>query len=454
MAIFSMRSKVIGRSAKGGGRSAVQCSAYQDRLRLTDLETGKTYDYTDRDSDLIHAEVSLPSNWKEEYRNPENLWNAVESKEGRKDARLARTFIFAIPKEMTDPVEMTDFCRDFIQETFVSVGMAVDWSIHDKHNGNPHMHAMAVLRTCKEDGSWASKERKAYRLDADGNRIPVTNNDGTQKVDSHGRKQWQRVTVSVNDWENLRCHSYEKWREAWEKACNDWLIPRNIDPIDHRSLRRQAFDKWQEQRVETGQEPGTMEEFKQDVADGKVYIPKATVHEGYWARKVEAEGGESPICEYNREVKVERSIMDWFKDKIEDLETGIEKISHSIEQVVLKIKQISIEALSGIFGKEDTSNVFRGAEKKTGISSGSGNDIDADTGDLWRETVDRAEIHLSRAETAAEMFGNRELEQDTGTGEKRERAVSAGEEVSGATEIEYDPVDQEDGVEGRIDAGL
>lgn len=452
MAIFYMRTKVIGRSSKGGGRSAVQADAYQGRSKVKDVETGKTYDYTARDEDLVHAEVSLPDNWPREYLDSGTLWNAVEKKENKSNSRLARQFLFAIPKEMTDPLEQIEFCRSFVKETFPDV--AVSWAIHDKHDGNPHMHALMCLRTCRSDGTWASKEKKAYRLDNEGNRIPVLAEDGTQKVDSHGRRQWQRITVSVNDWENLSCHSIEKWRESWEKACNDWLIPHEIDPVDHRSYYRQEFEKWQDDRVTAGQDPGTETDFKKDIQSGTVYVPKGMIHEGYRSRRQDA----SYVCDHNREVRVERSIMDWLRDRIENLGTGIEKLSHSIERIVAKIKEVRVEALSSLFGKEDNADVFERAEVKTGISVGSGNDISTDEGDHWRDAVAGAEAYLDRAEAAGTVQRDSEFEQDTEAGSKRESAVGAGEIGLGAANEEPDPVDRFEAAgdyeEARVDAGL
>ena len=452
MAIFYMRTRVIGRSAKGGGRSAVECAAYQDRQKFKDLETGKTYDKTSKGG-LVYSEVSLPDHWKPEFKDPEVLWNAVERKESRSDARFARQFVFAIPKEMDHQTQI-DFCKAYVKEQFVSRGMAVDWAVHDAGDGNPHLHAMAVLRTCKQDGSWAAKEKKTYRIDSDGNRIPVLDEDGKQKVDAHGRKQWQRITVSVNDWEKLSSHSIEHWREAWAKSCNDWLTPRGYDPIDHRSYFRQEFEKWQTQRVEIGQDPGTKEEFKTEVDTGNVYVPKGMIHEGYWARKVEADGGESQVCDHNREIRVERSLMDWFKDKVESLEYGIEKIGQSIEKIVAKIKTARIEALSSIFGKEDVTDVFGRVEKETRGTAGFGNDFSADERDSFGDAVTGAEIYLNRAETAREMQRDSGFEQDIEAGSKRQRATEAGNVI----QTEADPVDrgldEEDAVAGRIDAGL
>ena len=48
--------------------------------------------------------------------------------------------------------------------------MCADWAIHDKGNGNPHAHIMLTTRPIKANGEWGAKEKKAYKLDENGER--------------------------------------------------------------------------------------------------------------------------------------------------------------------------------------------------------------------------------------------------------------------------------------------
>lgn len=155
--------------------------------------------------------------------------------------------------------------------------MCVDWSIHDKGDGNPHVHLLVTMRPFNLDHSWGSKEVKDWDFvrDTDGNivvdeshpdwwqdkknpdrhgiRIPVLDENGVQKVGARNRKQWKRVLTDATGWNNPK--NCELWRSEWAGMCNRHLSIDN--QIDHRSYERQ----------------------------GKLKIP--TIHEGADARKIE-----------------------------------------------------------------------------------------------------------------------------------------------------------------------
>ena len=100
-------------------------------------------------------------------------------------------------------------------------GMCADWSIHDKNDGNPHMHLLVTMRPFNPDHSWGNKEVKDWDFvrDIDGNivvdeshpdwwqdktnpdrhgiRIPVLDENGVQKVGARNRKQWKRILTDA-----------------------------------------------------------------------------------------------------------------------------------------------------------------------------------------------------------------------------------------------------------------
>ena len=41
-----------------------------------------------------------------------------------------------------------------VVKTFVDEGMCADWSIHDKGDGNPHVHLLVTMRPFNPDHSW------------------------------------------------------------------------------------------------------------------------------------------------------------------------------------------------------------------------------------------------------------------------------------------------------------
>ena len=192
------------------------------------------------------------------------------------DAQLGRSFEFSLPKEWNRQ-EQIEYTTDYIQKNFVDKGMCADWSIHDKGDGNPHVHLLVTMRPFNPDHSWGNKEVKDWDFvrDTDGNivvdeshpdwwqdkknpdrhgiRIPVLDENGNQKVGARNRKQWKRVLTDATGWNNPK--NCELWRSEWAKVCNDHLSVEQ--QIDHRSYARQ----------------------------GKLEIP--TIHEGADARKID-----------------------------------------------------------------------------------------------------------------------------------------------------------------------
>lgn len=314
VAIYHCSIKIISR---GKGRSAVACAAYRSGTKLTDLATGKIFDYSNK-SGVVFSEVLLPENAPTIFAVDRNiLWDAVERKETHSAAQLAREVEVALPCEFTRQ-EQIDTVREYIMKNFVREGMCADWALHDKGDGNPHAHIMLTMRAIKPNGRWAEKSRTIYKLDPNGQKIPVIDpTTGQQKIGTRGRKMWQRETVPANDWND---HSKaEKWRAAWAAECNRRLDRQH--QIDHRSYARQAIE----------QEP--------------------TIHEGYAARKMEREGRVSDRCEINRETKAlneqnSRSLeiangelynatserLRLYRDVIRDLESESKELSGAIQQ--------------------------------------------------------------------------------------------------------------------------
>lgn len=314
MAIYHCSIKIISR---GKGRSAVACAAYRSGTKLTDLATGKVFDYSNKPG-VAFSEVLLPENAPAVFAADRNiLWDAVESKETRSDAQLAREVEVALPCEFTRQ-EQIDTVREYIMKNFVREGMCADWVLHDKGDGNPHAHIMLTTRAFTRNGKWADKQKSIYKLDKNGQKIPAIDpTTGQQKIGARGRKMWQRETVQANDW-NDRSKA-EEWRAAWAAECNRRLDRQH--QIDHRSYARQAVE----------QEP--------------------TIHEGYVARKMEREGRVSDRCEINRETKAlneqySRSLevangelynatserLRLYRNVIRDLESESKELSGAIQQ--------------------------------------------------------------------------------------------------------------------------
>ena len=290
MAIYHCSIKIGSRS---NGQSAIAAAAYRSGDKLKDNETGQISDYTKK-SGIVFSEISLCDNAPAEYSDREILWNSVHSIEKNKNAQLWREFEVALPKELNRE-EQKDTVRRFVKG-LNEQGMCVDWSLHDKGDGNPHAHIMATMRSITENGKWAPKSRKVYDLDENGQRI-------FQKIDKSGSKQYKNHKEDYNDWNSKE--RVEEWRSAWADCCNARLSER--DRIDHRSYERQGIDQ----------------------------IP--TIHEGYAARKIAAAGGTSERIEINNEIREKNSLL--------------RKIAAQLKAIGEEIKQLIEERGSAKIGE-------------------------------------------------------------------------------------------------------
>lgn len=244
---LSTRAGICGRSAKANaGHCAVEQSSYIERETMYCEYNGQTY-YPKYSEDLVHAEVLLPKNAPQEYKNPSVLWNSVENFETTSDAQLARTYKVELPNEWTYELA-TEVMRDYVQRNFVDRGMCAQFAIHDSENKqtgqrNLHCHIMLTLRGIDEQGRWMPKQKKVYCRDENGERIPlIDKKTGQQKVDKQNRKQWKCTTIDMKDW-NSRENA-----KAWRKNLADTIntvnarIGNTKNFWEHRSFKEQGLD--------------------------------------------------------------------------------------------------------------------------------------------------------------------------------------------------------------------
>ena len=132
---------------------------------MTDERTGMTRDYSGKKAELVHAEISLPEDAPDWAVNryggedvdaaAERLWNDIEIREDQHNrhasAQLALNHTIALPVELSHEQSIA-LMRDFVQTSLVSSGATADWVIHDKGDGNPHVHVMTTLRTLGNTG--------------------------------------------------------------------------------------------------------------------------------------------------------------------------------------------------------------------------------------------------------------------------------------------------------------
>lgn len=255
MAIYHCTCKIISR---GQGRSAVGAAAYRSGEKLYNEYDGIEHDYTKKGG-VVYSEIMLCENAPKEYQDRQTLWNAVEQIEKSSKAQLAREYEVALPVELSRE-EQIKLVRDFAKENFVDNGMCVDFSIHDKEDGNPHAHIMLTTRPIEQDNSWGVKQKKEYILDKNG-----------QKQYDKKKQTYKCKTVKTTNWDSKEF--LQRSRESWAEKVNQELEKKSLPQrIDHRSLKEQGVDR----------------------------VP--TIHEG-GARKLEKRGIKTDRGKINREIK-------------------------------------------------------------------------------------------------------------------------------------------------------
>lgn len=218
MAIYHFSEKNISRS---DGRSAIACAVYRSGEKLIDHTYGKTQDYTKKNG-VEYSCIYAPDHINKNLLDRQNLWNAVEQAEFKKNgeiklsARLAKEYEVALPHELTHK-ERKDLIDDFCKKIVAEHGVIVDASIHARHddNLNCHAHIMFTTRKVSEKGELGAKAREF-------------NDKGPQLL--------------------------KEWRETFAIVTNDHLERAGLDVrIDHRSYKDQDRD-YLESTVHEGHE--------------------------------------------------------------------------------------------------------------------------------------------------------------------------------------------------------
>ena len=184
-------------------RSVVAAAAYRAGEKLMDITRGLTFDFAPRKG-VRAKKIMVPKNAPDWATRREELWNAVEQVETRKDAQLARELRLQFPHEL-DLETQSQMLWDYCQSNFTDAGMIVDAVIHDPGVGdgrNTHAHLLLTLRKVIE-GVFGNKQR-----------------------------EW-------NNTDNL-----EKWKIDWQRRCNEALeaIDSNIR-FERRSIAAQRAEK-------------------------------------------------------------------------------------------------------------------------------------------------------------------------------------------------------------------
>lgn len=151
MAIYHFKTTPISRS---NGHSATAKIAYMCRTKIKDEQTGKIHNYSSEkmQSDLVTTGTAYPVHDVNNYGYFSNseVWNKAEQAENRKDSRVAREFLVALPKELTME-QNKRLTRDFCWNLANKYECFIEFAIHNEKNDNNNLHAHILASTRKFD---------------------------------------------------------------------------------------------------------------------------------------------------------------------------------------------------------------------------------------------------------------------------------------------------------------
>ena len=197
--------------SRSSGRSSTAAAAYRSGTQIIDKQTGEVHNYKNKGSNGVEeSKIILPKNAPEELQDRENLWNAAEESENRKNSVVAREVLVALPHELNkeERAEVVDKYSQSLSDRYQT---GVDYSIHkpdsNGDNRNYHAHIMMTTRRIDENGfGEKTRELDAYK--------------------STGKLEINNI------------------RQSWEEHANKALEKSgNEQRIDSRSLKDQGIDR-------------------------------------------------------------------------------------------------------------------------------------------------------------------------------------------------------------------
>jgi hypothetical protein len=256
MAIYHLSVKTVSRSK---GRSAVAAAAYRSGTVLVNEQDRIKHDYSRR-RDVVETFIVAPPGSPPWAFHRESLWNAAEEAETRINSTTAREVELNLPHEL-DPEDRLALAERFARVLSERYGVAVDCSLHAPHrryDPEPNLPAHIMAKPQRPEPVHDKRNFHAHFL--------LT----TRIVNDSGLGGKTRVL----DAKKTGPVEVKAIRKMWEDMANEALDRAgHSERIDRRS------------NVERG------------------LLNRATIHEGYAAREIEARGEHSERCEINRQIK-------------------------------------------------------------------------------------------------------------------------------------------------------
>ena len=216
MAIYHASTKPVSRAA---GRSATAAAAYRAAARVVDRRTGEIHDYRKKGG-VVAAGIVMPDGSRATHLR-EQLWNAAEDAEKRKDGRVAREWVIALPDELNNDQRIA-LAAKFAMKLAATYGVAADLAVHEpSRKGDDRNHHAHILLTTRQ----AKLTKNGIEL---GDKASIELSDKTRK--ERGMKP------AADDVKRLR--------KLWADMANAALAEAGHEArIDHRSHAERGIDE-------------------------------------------------------------------------------------------------------------------------------------------------------------------------------------------------------------------
>lgn len=216
MAIYHASTKPVSRAA---GRTAPAAAAYRSASRVVEHETGQIHDYRKK-SGVVAAGIVMPDGTRATHLR-EQLWNAAEAAEKRKDARVAREWVIALPDEL-NKAQRIALAANFAKTLAARYGVAADLAVHEpSRRGDDRNHHAHILLTTRQ-----------AKLGADGIEL---GEKASIELSDKARKE-RGMKPAADDVKRLR--------KLWADMANAALAEAGHEErIDHRSHAERGIDE-------------------------------------------------------------------------------------------------------------------------------------------------------------------------------------------------------------------
>lgn len=322
MAIYHCTTKPISRSA---GRSATASSAYRSAQKIVDKQTGEIHDYT-RKQGVIYTEIIPPKTININDIDRGDLWNIAEQSEKRKDARVAREFVIAIPHEITRERQI-EVAKEFSQYLSDRYEVVADLAIHEpsKEGDDKNVHAHIMITTRK------------VAVDKESNAISLTDKSSLELSNSKRKSLGLKATQD----------DIKEIREQWASIANRALKKEGVNvQIDHRSYADQERDQ-----IPTKHEGVVVTELRRKgQIVGVAKLNEEIKEENRFIRSIKIEEQQNHKPSFLERIKIK---------KIEKIVEDLPPISTVIERIDQKIAEAEQSKLHASYEKITIENEIR-----------------------------------------------------------------------------------------------